>query len=156
MEFTKSFESTDARFGNFGPLMVALYRGTTSPGMLDELDRAQEALIKKYPRISTFTVIGQAGSILKVDEAVRTRSLELGKKYEKNVLGSAIVVATKGLGAVMVRTFLSGFFLLSKSETPMKTFSSIGEGLHWVQSLPGQDLSLKTELSATDLERFFA
>lgn len=156
MELTKSFESTDARFGSAGPLLVALYRGTTSPGMLDELDRTQEVLLAKFPRISTLTVIGQAGSMLKVDEGVRTRSVELGKKYEKHVLGSAIVVTTKGLGAVMVRTFLSGFFLLSKSETPMKTFSTIAEGLSWLQALPGQDLSIKTEVRAADIERFIA
>ena len=155
MEFTKSFESTDARFGSAGPLFLALYRGTTSPGMLNELERAQDALIKIYPRITTLTVIGQASSMLRADETVRTRSLELGKKFEKNVIGSAIVVATKGLAAVMVRTFLSGFFLLSRSEMPMKTFSTVAEGLLWVQSLPGQDVRLKTEGTAADIERFF-
>jgi hypothetical protein len=124
--------------------------------MFDELDRAEGALLEKFPRISTLTVIGQAGSMLKVDEGVRTRSVELGKKYEKHVLGSAIVVTTKGLGAVMVRTFLSGFFLLSKSETPMKTFSTIAEGLAWLQALPGQDLAIKTEVRAADIERFIA
>jgi hypothetical protein len=60
------------------------------------------------------------------------------------------------LGAVMVRTFLSGFFLLSKAETPMKTFSTIAEGLAWLQALPGQDLSIKTEVRAADIERFIA
>ena len=87
---------------------------------------------------------------------MRSRSVELGKKYEKQVLGSAIVVTTKGLGAVMVRTFLTGFFLVSKSETPMKTFSTIAEGLSWVQGLPGQDVAVKTELTAADIERFIA
>lgn len=156
MEFTKSFESADARFGSAGPLLVALYRGSTSPGILDELDRTQEALLKRFPRITTLTVIGQAGSMLKADEGVRTRSVELGKKYEKSVIGSAIVVTTKGLGAVMVRTFLSGFFLLSKAEMPMKTFSTIAEGLAWLQALPGQDLSVKTEIRPADIERFIA
>lgn len=156
MDIVRSFESSDARLGAGGPLLVALYRGSTNVAVLDELDRTQEALLRKYPKISTLTVIGQATSLFKVDEAVRARSVELGKKYEKDVVGSAIVVTTKGLGAVMVRTFLSGFFLLSKSETPMKTFSTLAEGLAWVQSLPGQDLSIKTGLSAVDIERFVA
>ena len=156
MELTKTFESVDARFGTAGPLMVTLYRGTSNLAMLEELDRAQEALIAKHTRISTIAVIALAGSMLKTDDAVRSRSVALGKKYEKSVLGSAIVVTTRGLGAVMVRTFLTGFFLLSRAETPMKTFSSIAEGLSWVQSLPGQDLSIKTLVSATDIERFIA
>ena len=156
MELTKTFESADARFGTAGPLLVTLYRGSSSVGMLDELDRVQEALIARHARISTIAIIAIAGSMFKTDDTVRTRSVALGKKYEKSVLGSAIVVTTRGLGAVMVRTFLSGFFLLSRAETPMKTFSTIAEGLSWVQSLPGQDLSIKTMLSATDIERFIA
>lgn len=156
MDIVRSFESSDTRLGSAGPLLVALYRGSTSVAVLNELDRTQEALLRKYPKISTLTVIGQASSLLKVEDGVRARSVELGKKYEKDVLGSAIVVTTRGLGAVMVRTFLSGFFLLSKSETPMKTFPTIADGLAWVQALPGQDLSIKTGLSAVDVERFLA
>lgn len=156
MELIKSFESVEARFGATGPLLVALYRGTTSPTILDELERTQEALLQKFPRISTLTVIGQASRLLKVDESVRLRSVELGKKFDGKVLGSAIVVNTSGLAAVMVRTFLSGFFLLSRAETPMRTFSKVTEGLGWLQSLPGQDLSIKTLVSATDIERFIA
>ncbi len=156
MDLLKTFESAEVRFGTAGPLLVTLYRGPNSVAMLDELDRAQEALIAKHARISTIAIIALAGSMLKADDAVRTRSVALGKKYEKSVRGSAIVVTTRGLGAVMVRTFLSGFFLLSRAETPMKTFSTIAEGLSWVQSLPGQDLSIKTLVSATDIERFIA
>lgn len=156
MDLLKTFESAEARFGTAGPLLVTLYRGTSSVAMLDELDLAQEALIAKYSRISTIAVIAFAGSMLKADEAVRARSVELGKKYEKSVLGSAIVVTTRGLAAVMVRTFLSGFFLLSRAETPMKTFSTVADGLTWVQGLPKQDLSVKTLVSAIDIERFIA
>lgn len=156
MEFVKSFESPDARLGAAGSLLVALYRGSGSVAMLDELNRTQEALLAKHPRISTLTVIGQATSMIRVDEAVRTKSVELGKKFDGKVVGSAIVVTTKGLGAVIVRTFLSGFFLLSRAETPMKTFASIEEGLIWLRSLPGQDPVIKTEIFTSDVERFIA
>lgn len=156
MQFTKTFESVDVRFGSAGPLLLALYSGTTSLEMLDALDRTQETLLKTYKRISTLTVIGQVAHMLKMHDGVRARSVELGKKYEKNVVGSAIVVTTKGLGAVMVRTFLSGFFLLSRSETPMRTFSKISDGLSWLQSLPEQDLQVKTQITSADIERFIA
>jgi hypothetical protein len=156
MEFTKVFESSDARFGTAGPLLIVVYRGTTSVAVLNELDKVQESMLQKHPRISTLTLISQASTALKVDEGVRARSVELGKKYEAKVVGSAIVVTAKGLGAVMVRTFLSGFFLLSRAESPMKTFASVQEGLSWLQSLPGQDVAIKTAVSAADVERFLA
>ncbi len=59
MQFVKAFESQDARLGSVGPLLLALYRGSATVAVLDELGRAQEALLAKYPRISTLTVIGQ-------------------------------------------------------------------------------------------------
>jgi len=155
MEVVKVWSSKDASFGVASSLVVALYRGRTTLEMLEQLDALQSELIKKHPRISTLTVIGQL-EMLKVDEAVRGRSVELGKKFEKNVRGSAIVVSTKGLAAVMVRTFLSGFFLLSKSEMPMKTFASTSEALAWLQSLPDQDMVVKTEVSVSDVERYIA
>lgn len=154
MDFVKSFESSEARMGAAGSLLVTLYRGSASVAVLDELSRTQEALLAKHPRISTLTVIGQASSMIRVDEAVRTRSVELGKKFDGRVVGSAIVVTTKGLGAVIVRTFLSGFFLLSRAETPMRTFPSIEEGLVWLRSLPGQDAQFKTDIFTRDVERF--
>ena len=156
MEFTKVFESGDARFGTAGPLLIVVYRGTANVAVLNELDKVQESMLQKHPRISTLTVISQASAALKVEEGVRARGVELGKKYETKVVGSAIVVTAKGLGAVMVRTFLSGFFLLSRAETPMKTFASIEEGLIWLRSLPGQDPVIKTEIFTSDVERFIA
>ena len=154
MEFTRSYESAEGRIGTAGPLLLALYKGSTSVTFLDELDRVQTTLLQKYSRISTISVIGQHTSLVKVDEAVRTRSVELGKKYDGKVIGSAIVIATRGLGAVMARTFLTGFFLLSRAETPMKIYFKIDEGLAWLRALPGQDLVIKTEIFASDIERF--
>ena len=156
MDFVRVFESQEIRLGTAGPLMVASYRGATTLAALDELSRAQDALLTKFPRISTLTVIGQASSMLRIDEAVRTRSVELGKKFDGKVVGSAIVVTTKGLGAVIVRSFLSGFFLLSRAETPMKTFANVQEGLSWLRALPGQDAVIKAEISVADIERFIA
>ena len=154
MEFKSAYESADCRIGTAGPLMLSLYKGPVGIPTLDELDRLQAALLQQYPRISTIAVIDQHASLFKVDEAVRTRSVELGKKYDGKVIGSAIVIATRGLGAVMARTFLTGFFLLSRAETPMKTYSKIDEGLAWLRALPGQDLVIKTEIFASDIERF--
>lgn len=155
MEITSLYESADAKFGAVGPLLLARYRATTLAS-LDAWDVAEAQLLTQHEKISTLTVIGQMEGLLKVDEAVRTRSAELGKKYDGKVLGSAIVVSATGLSAVMVRTFLSGFFLLSRAETPMKTFKTLPEGFTWLQGLPGQSLSLKLDVNVAGLERFFA
>ncbi len=157
MQVETLFRSEAVQVGAAGPLLVTAWRGGSSLAALDVLDRHQAGLLARHPRISTLSVITDApGALFRVDDGVRARSVELGKKYEPHVLGSAIVVASRGLGAAMARTFLSGFFLLSRSEAPMKTFSGVREGLTWLQALPGQSMDLKTELSVVDLERFLA
>jgi glutaminase len=66
----------------------------------------------------------------------------------------AIVVQTKGLGAVVVRTFLSAYFMMSKSTMATHTFANIGEGLAWLQQLPGQNPLSGLSVSPADIEAF--
>lgn len=155
MEVVTRRSSSDVLLGSAGSLFVAYYRAQTTLATLELLDTVQTEMLASYSHLSTLTIIGQLGA-LKVDDAVRDRSVVLGKKYEKQVRGSAIVVTTRGLAAVMVRTFLTGFFLLSRAETPVKTFSSVAEALGWLQSLPGQDLEVKLNVTSQDVERFIA
>lgn len=155
MEVSRLFDSPQARFGAAGPLFVAHYKGAVNLDTLDQLDKAEASLVEKRGVISTITVIGDIGPMFKTDEAIRRRSVELGKKYEKHVRGSAIVITTRGLAAVMVRTFLSGFFLLSKAEFPIRTFSTVKEALAWLQGLNGQDAGVR-ELRPSDVDSFIA
>lgn len=155
MQVETLFEGHGVKLGAAGSLMVAVYRSASSVEALEALDRVQAGVVARHGRISTLSVIADTpGSMLRTDEAVRVRSVELGKKYESSVLGSGIVVTARGLSAVVARTFLTGFFLLSRSEMPMKTFSTLADALAWVQALPGQSTALKTELSVLDLEKF--
>lgn len=141
--------------GHVGPLLVTLYRGSTSLEVLGDLDRLESELVKTYPRISTLTVLQTTDGMLKVDEAIRARGAELSRKFDRNMVGAAIVVLSRGLAAVVTRTFLSGYFLASRAEAPTRTFSSVGDGLQWLRSLPGQDADLKASASLrTELERF--
>lgn len=153
MEVSRLFDSPEARFGAAGALFVAHYKGAVHLGTLEKLDELQRTLIEQRGTISMLTVIGELGPMFKVDDSVRKRSVELGKKYEHQVRGAAIVVVTRGVAAVMVRTFLSGFFLLSRNALPMRTFASVKEALGWLQGLAGQDAPLR-ELRPSDLDSF--
>lgn len=133
--------------------MVGVYKGRSSMPALDALDRLQEGMVKKHPKISTLSIIPQVGEMMHVEAGVRDRSLALNEKYEPYLRGSAIVITARGLGAVMVRSFFSGFFLLTKSWAQMKTYSTIGDGLSFVQGLPDQDPSIKA-LKLEDIEAF--
>lgn len=149
------FEDAEVKLGASGPLIIAVYKRAPTLGVMERLDAAETKLLEKHPRLSVLTIISAVGDALKVDEKVRARGVELSHKYDKVVRGSAIVIAVKGLAAVVVRSFLSAFFLLSKSAMPSKTFGDVGEAVRWLQSLPEQDIALKTELKlAQDVQQF--
>ncbi|MFZ5439529.1 MAG: hypothetical protein ACOZQL_05955 [Myxococcota bacterium] len=152
MEVTRVFDVPGARAGTAGSLLVVYYAGRTTLQTLEALDVAQGALVKQHQNISSLTVIGQAG-MERPDEQVRDRSLALSKKYEANVRASAIVVNTRGIGAVMVRTFLSAFFLLNQSKMQIKVFASVNEALKFLHGFDGTDTSYR-DVGADDVLRF--
>lgn len=145
------------KVGHVGPLLISLYRKATSLEVLDELDRIESEHVKKYPRISTLSLLLTSEGMLKVDEALRERGAEMSRKYDPHMVGAAIVVLSKGLSAVMTRTFLSGYFLVTRPEAPTRTFSTAAEAIDWLRTLPGQDADVKASPSLrADVEHFIA
>lgn len=155
MGLTLLLDSPLLKAAHSGPFLVTQYQGNSTLQVLDDLERVQSALIQQYPRLSTLTVIRHTEALTRVDEEVRHRSVELGKKFDPHLLGAAIVVTARGLAAVVARTFLSGFFLLSRNEAPTRTFPDVPQALEWLRALPGQDLSVKADATLlAELERF--
>lgn len=152
MEVATAFEGGGVRIGTAGSLLVACYRARTTVADLELLDRAQEGLLAKYPRIRTLSIIAPAG-VERPDENVREQSLALNLKYEDKVVGSAIVVTTRGISAVMVRTFLTAFLLLNKAKMTPRVFASISESMKWLHTLDAGDESWR-ELSPADVQGF--
>lgn len=151
MPLSTLYETSEGRIGHDGPLLVTHMRESTTHAFLDALDQAQAQLVAKYPKISSINVMTQAS--MKADEAMRTRSVELTAKYDAHGLGTAIVVLSRGLAGVSVRTALSMYFMVSTAQNQTKVFSSVAEGLGWLHGLPGQD-ALVRMVSPTDIEHF--
>lgn len=152
MHVMRVFEGPGARLGTAGSLLIACYRARTTVEDLDALERAQHALLTQHPRISTLSVIAPTG-LERPDEKVRDRSLALNLAFEEKVRGSAIVVTTRGIGAVMVRTFLTAFLLLNKAKVAPMVFASVSESMKWLHTLDADDASWR-ELSPADVQAF--
>lgn len=157
MAITILLDTPLLKVGRVGSLLITLYRGATSMKVLEELDRLETELVKTYPRISTLSLLRTTEGMLKVDEALREKGAELNRKYDPHMIGAAIVVLSKGLSAVMTRTFLSGYFLVTRPEAPTRTFSTPAEAIDWLRTLPGQDAEVKASASLrADVEHFIA
>lgn len=147
------FESEHLTVGAAGPLVVASYRGGTK-AELERLDAFQAALVAKHGRIASMSLMDNVNSMVRMDDETRKFSAELAKKYEKTNIGGAIVVRTKGIGAVIARTSLSAVFLVTQGGLEMKVFKTVDDGLTWLRSLPAPNPIQGLSVTAADLETF--
>jgi hypothetical protein len=153
MVVAQGFESEHLTVGAVGPLVVVSYRGGTK-AELERLDAFQAALVAKHGRIASMSLMDNIGSMARMDEETRKFSAELAKKYEKTNIGGAIIVRTKGIGAVIARTSLSAVFLVTQGGLEMKVFKTVDEGLTWLRSLPAPNPLEGLSVTAADLEVF--
>ncbi|MFO0593656.1 MAG: hypothetical protein U0228_00055 [Myxococcaceae bacterium] len=150
MPITQHFNDPGLRVGTVGSLIVTCYRVTPTVVALDEIDRVEVKLLEQFPKVATIAIAGEKSNLLRIDEQVRARSVELTRKYQGKVRGAAIVIATRGLSAVMARSFMTAYLLVSKQSWPMQTFSTIEAAATWLQALPGHD----APFTAAELEAF--
>ncbi|MFT3709230.1 MAG: hypothetical protein QM817_16440 [Archangium sp.] len=150
MPIIKAIDTPVVRIGTIDSVIINCYRSTPTIESLDQVQQVQTDLLTKFPKVATMAIAGAKSSLLRIDEKVRTRSIEMSKIFEGRVRGAAIVIATKGLSAVMARSFMSGYLLLSKQAWPMQTFSSIDAAAVWLRGLPGND----ARIDLSEIEAF--
>lgn len=147
------FQSENLTAGSVGPLVVVSYRGGTKAD-LERLDAFQATLVAKHGRIASMSLMDNVNSMVRMDEETRQYSAELARKYAKTNIGGAIVVRSKGLGAVLARTSLSAVFLVTQNGVEMKVFKAIDEALTWLRSLPAPNPIVGLSVTAADIEAF--
>jgi hypothetical protein len=144
------------RVGAAGPLLVMVFDSEPHLEMLDVLDKAQAEHIARHTKMAGLTVIAM-DRLESPGPEFRTRSKALSDKHFGAIENSAMVILTRGLAAVMVRTFLAGYQLLVHYDHPQKTFRELAPAIEWLQGLEGQLPAVKgfTGLAAA-VEAFVA
>lgn len=132
--------------------LIAVRFGQTTIADLDDLVRLQGDVVKRHGHFSMLGLVEIGNTAVKVSDEVKAKSLEMTKVHGKHSRGSATVIMGTGLGAAVIRTFMTGFNLMSKSPFPTKTFSNPTEGLTWLSSTPNQSDDVK-KVSADDAVR---
>lgn len=153
MDVELAFESEHLTVGSVGPLVVVSYRGGTR-AELARLDAFQAQVVAKHGRIASMSLMDNVGSMARMNEETRKFSAELAQKYAQTNIGGAIVVRTKGIGAVIARTSLSAVFLVTRGGLEMRVFKTIDEGLTWLRSLPAPNPLPGLAVAAADIEAF--
>jgi hypothetical protein len=152
MAISVDYEDSEGRIGSVGSLVVTHMRESTTLGFLKEFEKVQNKLIERHPKISCISVLSQAA--MKLDTQANAYSVELTDRFAPHFVGTGLVVTTRGLGGVSVRTALSMYFMVAKGHTPTRVFSTTHEALSWLQGLVGQTADLKS-VSTSELDAFF-
>lgn len=130
----------DVRFASRGPLLIGAWSRAATTAGLELMTKHEAALVARHGKVSVLTVlVGAAGT---PDVGLREKALDMQKQFDRSLVGTAIAVTAKGFGAVVIRTFLAGFSLVSSGKAPMKTFGTVPEAVAWLRALPGQAKAL--------------
>lgn len=136
-----------------GSLSVMYFtEGGATVESVEAIGRAHDRLRLVYPRFSTFALV--TGVKLTPPAArVRERSAELDQRFLPNLVASAIVIESNGLAAVVARSFMAAFGLLSPRPGSHRTFSTVEPAVEWLQKVPGQNDDLRTNSALTRVLR---
>lgn len=125
-------------------MLISVFDGWPSGPSLSALAAAQLELAKTHPRIFSLAIIPAApaaGAVVQQEagerEAAIKQSAEIARRLEEVTAASAMVILSRGVLAVMVRTFMAGLSLVSSSKTELKTFKTLEEAEAWFRTISG-------------------
>lgn len=146
-------EAHGCRIGTFGDIFITVF---DSPGNVEQLrllERHQDPFVSARGKVVSVTIIA-AERLESPTPEFRAASTKLQARYQDKLICSAIIITTKGLAAVVARSFLAAYQLLVQYKSPHQTFREIGPAVQWIQKVSPTTVGLGEATRA--LEDFLA
>ncbi|MFZ5444240.1 MAG: hypothetical protein ACOZQL_29860 [Myxococcota bacterium] len=153
MAITTLEEMPECRLGHAGSVLVSVWYSELTNRALDALEKHHLGLAERYGKITMVSVVAGANSnpSPEIRERLKVQSVDMQKKRHANL----VVVATRGLSAIIARTFLAALSLLSSEN--MKVCSDFEDCAEAVRAVPGQDTEARANTTfGPDLAAFVA
>ncbi len=134
-------ECRDYRLGYVGSVLVSVWFSELTSAALNALEKHHEALADQHGKITLVSIVmgATAAPSSELREQLRTQGMTLAKRR----LGNIIVVRSKGLSAIIARSFLAALSLFN-SEI-IKVPATIAAAAQAVRELPGQDAAVRAD-----------
>lgn len=141
--------SPEVRLAHDGPVFISCFLAWPNARNLAAVGDAQRALAHEFPRLLSLTIIpdasrtaaGAASAPTTQSGTERDASLKasanIGKELERSTAAAAMVVQARGVGAVMIRTFVAGLSLLGSVGFELKVFKTVSEAEAWLRTIEG-------------------
>lgn len=138
MRFALLGEGPGFQVGAIGSLIVTVHTQAASLALIQKLDEVMEAHRKTFPRFSVLALVTGAG-IKSPEPGLKDLVIAQEKRFQSALVGAAIAIEARGLTAVLTRSFLAAYTLLSSHQFPIQSFGSTEQAVAWLQQLPEQE-----------------
>jgi hypothetical protein len=132
-------EKPEYRLGHFGSVFISVWFSRLNIPALETLERYHRELAAKYGKVTFLSVV--VGAAENPPAEVRARMQEGTKELLPLRRANLIVVQTRGLSAIIARSFLAAMSLMSSEK--MGVFKTVEEAVAEAQRLPDQDADVK-------------
>ncbi|MGV3625595.1 MAG: hypothetical protein ACO1OB_32590 [Archangium sp.] len=132
-------ESPVVRIGRIDSLLVSVWHGSSTLESLELLEKAQQALVDEHQQVSLLMVF--TGAPKNAAPGVKERGDELARHFQPFVRTNVVLVLARGFSAIVVRTFLAAFSLVSP--IAMESASTLDDAVKKLQAAKGQSPELR-------------
>lgn len=136
--FTLLSEGPGFQVGRIGSVIVTIHTQAATVELIKTLDVALEQHRASFPRFSVLALVS-GGAIKTPESGLKDLVIAQEKRFSSAIIGAGVAIEAKGLSAVLTRTFLAAYTLLSSHAFPVKSFGTTELAVAWLQSLPNQE-----------------
>ncbi len=140
------------RIAHQGPLVLMCLTQATTVDDLNNLEACQALVVKQYAKFVSLTVMN--AGFLPANKAAIDRAGEVSHRFRDFNGGSVVVINARGLSAVVARTALAAFSMISSVSGELRTFSSVSEGVAHANGLMTTLGSPMTQPEVDALQQF--
>ncbi|PZR07440.1 MAG: hypothetical protein DI536_27705 [Archangium gephyra] len=151
MPITTLEERPECRVGHAGSVFVTAWYSELTEAALDMMERHQTALSQRYGKVTLISIV--MGATRNPPPDVRERLKRTADFLQDQRIGNFVVVQTRGLSAIIARTFLAALSLMNSEN--MKVFKTLEDAAEEAKRIPGQQQEVVTNTTlAADLAAF--
>lgn len=151
MPITTLEERPECRVGHTGSVFVTAWYSELTEAALDMMERHQTALSQRYGKVTLISIV--MGATKNPPPDVRERLKRTADFLQDQRIGNFVVVQTRGLSAIIARTFLAALSLMNSEN--MKVFKTLEDAAEEAKRIPGQQQEVVTNTTlAADLAAF--
>lgn len=146
-------ERPECRVGHVGPVFVTTWYSELTVDALEMMERHQTELSKRYGKVTLISII--LGASKNPSPELRERLKRTATMLQEQRIGNFVVVMTRGLSAIIARTFLAAVSLMNSEN--MQVFKTLEDAAEEARKIPLQheEVRANTKLGA-DLVAFAA